>query len=54
MNSRLLDSCTSLVAAIRELVRRSKELQREIVQERAQAKVGEDMVTPNNSSLKTS
>jgi len=42
VNSRLLDSCTSLVAAIRELVRRSKELQREIVQERAQAKGSTD------------
>jgi hypothetical protein len=33
----VLDSCTGLVAAVRELVNRSKALQKEIVEERAGA-----------------
>ena len=37
VNSKVLDSCTELVGAIRELVMRSKALQREIVEERGLA-----------------
>ena len=37
VNSKVLDSCTELVRAIRELVMRSKALQREIVEERGLA-----------------
>jgi len=48
VNEKILDSCTSLVAAIKELVMKSKVLQQEILSER-QAQIGEKEFYKKNS-----
>ena len=55
VNSKVLDSCTELVRAIRELVMRSKALQKEIVEERglAQGQTDKEFYRKNRYTLYT-